>query len=263
MATKTPTINFAELPSIIIDPSLYEPQLPRPHTLLETVCETFIGVTRVLVVITFSGTAAFSGAHVWMGHQFPLERAAARGVQPAEPAVAVPSSRAVPTKRVVAMDLQLAAPGAGATCGPRTVSAPGTCVPSDAAPHAVAHARASRPLLDVALGVRTARRMLALNRLDEAEAAYRKVLVVDEHQPAALTGLARIHLARGALDDALVLAQRAVELAPDQASGQLALGDALRAKGVRPAQEAQADAAPQAVAEQAAPGVDNGEPQSL
>jgi tetratricopeptide (TPR) repeat protein len=263
MATKAPPTNFADEPSIIIDPSVY---VPEQRWLLQTVCETFIDVTRVLVAITLSGTAAFSIAHVLMERHFALEQpAAARAQVRMANAVGAlsrpPASVAGPG--AVSMDLNFASAPAGSCAA----QASALCTQSEAAPSAPVAARAKlvRPVVDVAAGVRTARRMLALNRLDEAEAAYRKVLVVDEHQPAALTGLARIHLARGALDDALVLAQRAVELAPDQASGQLALGDALRAKGVRPAGDAQAqvELAAHPAQEQAAPGAEDLVPQSL
>jgi tetratricopeptide (TPR) repeat protein len=241
MATKAPPTNFADEPSIIIDPSVY---VPEQRWLLQTVCETFIDVTRVLVAVTLSGTAAFSIAHVMMEQHFALERPAAER----EPGRTESAARALSTAPAniagvgsVATDWKFAA-APESSCG---TQASALCTQPEAVTSApvAARTKAPRPVVDVAAGVRTARRMLALNRLDEAEAAYRKVLVVDERQPAALTGLARIHLARGALDDALVLAQRAVELAPDQAGGQLALGDALRAKGVRPAGDAQVEVA--------------------
>lgn len=243
MATKAPNTNFADEPSIIIDPCVYVP-VPEQRWLLQTVCETFIDVTRVLVAVTLSGSAAFSIAHVLMERHFALEGPAATRVQ-VRMESAVPA-RSTPPASVaggggVAMDLNFAS-APPASCGAQASALCTQAAATTPAPVA-ARAKLARPAVDVAAGVRTARRMLALNRLDEAEAAYRKVLVVDEHQPAALTGLARIHLARGALDDALVLAQRAVELAPDQAGGQLALGDALRAKGVRPEGDAQAELA--------------------
>lgn len=260
MATKAPHTNFADEPSIIIDPSLYVPE--RQRWLLQTVCETFIDVTRVLVALTFSGTVAFTGAQLLMDHQFGLEQAAAvRALVPFERVAraAAPAPRAADARRV-AMDLKLpsAPPPVEVPCGPSGPEAAALCRPAEAAPPEPAppaqKAKSARPAVDIAAGVRTARRMLALNRLDEAEAAYRKVLVVDEHEPAALTGLARVHLARGAIDEALILAQRAVEIAPDQASGQLALGDALRAKGVRPAPEARLEGVSPAPAERAAAG---------
>jgi hypothetical protein len=270
MATKAPNTNFADEPSIIIDPSLYVPEEKR--WLLQTVCETFIDVTRVLVAVTFSGTAAFSGAQLVMEHQFSLEDRTSPGVLALVPndqrAPATPSARASAGRRV-SMDLKLAAgaPVVSVPCGARGPEAVALCVPTAPPTTPVAATPRSKPAraaIDVAAGVRAARRMLALNRLDEAEAAYRKVLVVDEHQPAALTGLARIHLARGERDEALILAQRAVEIAPDQASGQLALGDALRAKGVQsaPALQAQADTTSPAGQQQVAAS-DAQPPQSL
>jgi len=243
MATKAPAANFADEPSIIIDPSVYVPEQPR--WLLETVCETFIDVTRVLVAVTFSGTVAFSGAHALMEHRFaPPQPTALALVESAPRAEPLPRASSAQQRPSVAMDLKLAPASELPICEQRSAQAPGQCTGA-AAPGAVS-APAKRAVIDVAAGVRMARRMLALNRLDEAEAAYRRVLVVDEHHPAALTGLARVHLARGALDDALVLAQRAVEIAPEQAGGQLALGDALRAKGLHasaPAAQARVEAA--------------------
>jgi tetratricopeptide (TPR) repeat protein len=81
--------------------------------------------------------------------------------------------------------------------------------------------------------------LLATNRLEEAAAAYRRVLAVREHEPAALSGLARVQLARGQLDEARALAQLAVAVAPDQAGAHLALGDVLRAQGARAPAELQ------------------------
>src|SRR5688500_4335658 len=89
MASPSPrNTNFADEPSIIIDPSLY---VPERRFLLQTLCETFIDATRVLVMVTLSGTTAFGVAQALMRQEAGLDRPPTRvpAALPAEAAASV------------------------------------------------------------------------------------------------------------------------------------------------------------------------------
>jgi hypothetical protein len=212
------------LPSIIIHPSLYKPER---HFWLQRVCEGFMELTRIAVVVTLVGTATAGVAHVIERRALPAHEtirvvpADCTQVAPA-PAITATASEAIVSSP----------PPVGAS--PSVLAASDDARPRVAAPLS----KPARRVFDVADSVRYARRMFALNRLEEAELAYRRVLAASDRQLAALVGLSRVLLARGQHAEAEALAERAVAQAPDQAASQLALGDALRARGESEASEA-------------------------
>jgi predicted negative regulator of RcsB-dependent stress response len=276
----SPETKSPELPTIIIDPSLYEPE---KREVIPAASGGLARLTRVTIAVTAVGaatygisqmgavdsilrrtqvsalTSVFSEDSGERAHQ--AVRAAtpspepARLVQAAEVAVAAPEAseaalagalppieeaRAVtpppPAKLAAALAV---APTAVKTVVPKPAAAEPA---SDA--QAVATKTADKGAA-IEGDVRNARRLLALNRLDQAEAAYRKVLSLKDDEPSALTGLARVQLARGQLDDALSSAMRAVAEAPKTAGTHLTLGDVLRARGDKSGAQAHYDEASQ------------------
>jgi predicted negative regulator of RcsB-dependent stress response len=304
----SPAPTKAELPTIIIDPSIYEPEHPdRPQTLYDN----FIRLTRVTLAVTAVGGATFGVAHMLeVDSLLPrvqvasLTDAVARlTAEPAEltagparaeasaPVRAIPepptptpsvqeiasehgSAPRLPGAELPSTPVPGAQPAAAETVEARepaleqkieargavreqnslalTARAP---APVNAQPIEASQARPSVPFLpdkvlkkeaSVQGELRNARRLLALNQLEAAEAAYRRVLAENEAEQAALTGLARVQLALGQLDLALASAKRAVDEAPEAASARLALADILRARGDKKGAQAHYDLAAQA-----------------
>lgn len=269
----SPDSKASDLPTIIIDPSAYQPErlplwqsiapsvrrLSRVMLFATGVGGVTIGISQVaeldslslrdhVVALTTRFSPPFKERSAKQVGALSVETIAApvlvaarvdpvpdvpQVVAPsavAEPAGVLPES---PVAEPLAAEPLAAEPVSAAPAAPVSVA---QAVP--VAPVAVAKPIVKHPL-DIQEAVRNARRMLATNRLEEAEAAYRKVLAVSDNQPAALVGLARIQLGRGQLDEALAFAQRAAAEAPDQASSHLALGDVLRARGDQAAAQAQ------------------------
>jgi tetratricopeptide (TPR) repeat protein len=232
-------------PSIIIDPSLY---LPPPRTPIGVARDVCFGLARGLMVAMLAGATVFSVAHV-LKHQTLThglvqhrEEALIMHVQAARADAADVARAEAPRPQASAMELTSAvAPSAGrpverVTNAPAMAAAPGLyeerldqraepTVEVEVAPAAEA------TNADLMSEVRAARRLLKQRRFDEAEAAFRAVLEQRSVHPAALSGLARVQLARGRFDDALHFAERAVRSAPYHGAYHLVLGDALRANG--------------------------------
>jgi hypothetical protein len=304
----SPAPTKPELPTIIIDPSIYEPEsADRPQTLYDN----FIRLTRVTLAVTAVGGATFGVAHMLeLDSLLPraqvasLTDALARlTAEPAEltagpahaeasaPALVIPEPPApAPSVQEIASEHASAPPLPNAELPSRpapgappaateTVEARGPAserniearqpaqdslaltarapAPVNAPPNEVSQTRPSVPFLpdkplkkepSVQGELRNARRLLALNQLEAAEAAYRRVLAENEAEQAALTGLARVQLALGQLDLALASARRAVDEAPEAASARLALADILRARGDKKGAQAHYDLAAQAAA---------------
>jgi tetratricopeptide (TPR) repeat protein len=280
----SPATKSTDLPTIIIDPSAYEPDRPQST---ETLYDNFIRLTRVTLAAMAVGAATFGIAHLleadsllpeaWVSALTTApprsaDKSEAReqsktndeAVQAAAPAPApVQASAQAPQEATEQIAEPATAPAeAAASALPAAEpSAPvlGASTEPSAATPALASApvNQARPTASNALAkalnktanvqdeIRNARRLLAMNQLEQAEAAYRGALALNEREPAALTGLARVQLARGELDDALASALRAVEKAPDFASAQLTLGDVLRARGDKTGAQAHYDQAAQ------------------
>ena len=227
--------NRAEEPSIIIHPSLYERDR---RFLLQTVCETFIEMARILAIVALPATLVYEVAQARL-HQQPREDHSAahpllvRKVHPEERGPEAP----LHSKANAEVFFQTAS----CAYSPRTMPATASPEPPSAAKSAAVakgrphndSASSATVTVNLASGVRTARRMLALNRLDAADKAYRAVLSVDSHQTAALMGLSRVRLIRGDLDEALSLAQQAVETDPEHIGSRLILADVLRSRGAK------------------------------
>lgn len=214
-----------DLPTIIIHPSLYQPER---RFLLQRVCEGFLTLTKIALVVTSVGTATFA-----IGQVIETRSLAARGRSHAR-APAFESARELSTTHAYAVQSPAETPSMLRDTSALTTVTP-VAAPASPLVTEIAQGAVPKPALgrarDLMAAVRDARRMFALNRLEEAEAAYRKLLTVSDKQPAALLGLARVQLARGQLDEALELAERAVDRAPNQVSCHLTLGDVLRARG--------------------------------
>jgi tetratricopeptide (TPR) repeat protein len=260
----SPATQSADLPTIIIDPMLYEPEPPSQS---QTAYGYLIRLTRVTLAATAVGTATLGVAYV-TGLDSLLSKLQVGAATTALSGRATPKAQSrsatlAPPVRQAVEQAPLALPTPEA---PVPVEAPDADEPvaidvlaagptaaalSPALARAALQARASAPVagasteLSVQAGVRNARRLLALNQLDQAEEAYRHVLTLSDNEPAALTGLARVLLARGQLDEAFTAAMRAVDKAPDVASGHLTLGDVLRARGDKAGAQAQYDQAAQ------------------
>jgi tetratricopeptide (TPR) repeat protein len=287
----SPATKSTDLPTIIIDPSAYEPDRP-PQT--QTLYDNFIRLTRVTLAATAVGTATFGVAHVldadsllpsrWVSiltTALPREadaidahgsaRAQSRAQSEAEdrtaeaaarpPELVQPSAKA-PEETPDAPEALAVEPAASALPAAEplapvlaasadsraTAALPAASDVSLARPTTTTNSAPIKPgnkTASVQEEIRNARRLLANNRLEQAEAAYRGVLTLNEREPAALTGLARVQLARGELDDALASALNAVEKAPGLASAQLTLGDVLRARGDKTGAQAHYDQAAQ------------------
>lgn len=292
----SPETKSPELPSIIIDPMLYEPELH--STLLAStpavtstpaVSGSFARLTRVTIAVAAVGaatygisqmrdvdsilpraqvsalTSLFTGGSSVQADE-PTAQVAALEPEPAPvaqeaPAVAPvpdqdplaaaaalpmiepkPLEQAEPSAPEPAIEAPIArAPAAVKPVAPKLAAAATTA--SDTAPPLAATTKPADKTAAIEDDVRNARRLLALNRLDQAEAAYRKVLSQKGGEPSALTGLARVQLARGQLDDALTSAMRAVAEAPQTAGTHLTLGDVLRARGDKSGAQAHYDQA--------------------
>ena len=288
----------AQLPTIIIDPSLYEADVPLPK---QTARGSLSRLARVTLLTGAVGGATVGLAHLLIGDSFlqdlrvaaltkllgpadndaalhaaASEEPSAHLAQPAKTAVAMepaaapdvvraeqpqaplpesPSehqtpAREAPTPAPIVAARPLPVGAASARPAPNPIDAASGEVahalvrPPVAAKHVPVAAAAARPLagaprVDVEASIRNARRLQALNQLDEAEAAYQAVLAQSGEQSAALIGLARIRLSRGQLDAALDFARRAAQQSPDQASVHLTLGDVLRARGDQPGAQAE------------------------
>jgi len=277
----SPATTKPELPTIIIDPSIYEPEHPdRPQALYDN----FIRLTRVTLAVTAVGGATFGLAHMLeLDSLLPRAQvasltdalpgltaepakittapahaqtsAAARIIR--EPPAPTPSIHEMASEHPTAPQLpsvelpSTPEPAPAETSVVLTARAP---APVNVELNEVSQARPSVPILAIKKEpsfqgeLRNARRLLALNQLEAAEAAYRRVLAENEAEQAALTGLARVQLALGQLDLALASAKRAVNEAPEAASARLALGDILRARGDRKAAQAHYDLAAQPTA---------------
>ncbi len=230
--TPPPHANFHDEPSIIIDPSLY---LPERRGLLQIVCDTFLDVTRSVLVLSLAAVTVFSVVHVIRCRSLSAQAPAAA---PFLLQIAAPGQA----------EVQLTAP---APAGPgllerdlaeaiteRIALDDGLSVRRAPLP-APARVRTASSPCAVVIDVRTGQRLLALKRFDEAERAFLDALALRTGQPAALAGLARVRLARGDLEQARTLAERAVDGAPYQASYHVTLGDVLRLAGETSAADAQ------------------------
>lgn len=217
---RRPNSQHQPLPSIIIHPSLYKPER---RFWLQRVCEGFIELARVAVIVTVVGTATAGVAHL-------IERRthAAHETIRVVPSDCLQPALAPRTEPLVDQGSVASASGA-ADSDFLAATDPRTRVPAQGI--ALLAAKPAKRVIDLSESVRYARRMFALNRLEEAELAYRKVLAASDRQLSALVGLARVLLARGQHVEAEALAQRAVAQAPEQAASQLTLGDVLRARG--------------------------------
>jgi tetratricopeptide (TPR) repeat protein len=275
----SPATQSADLPTIIIDPSAYEPERPlEAHSLHDNLRR----LTRVTLAATLVGTATIGIAHVLEVDSLLSSKLvsalttapAAQANDNAEAPVSVAEHDAVPAPTSATLaalapaqfdafsagtparfdgapDAPPAAPAealsreevAAEATTAATAAAPG--LPQTRPGTGVALAKVVSKPASLQDEVRNARRLLALNRLEEAEAAYRKVLALNDGEHAALTGIARVQLARGQLDDALASALRAVDKAPEVASVHLTLGDVLRSRGDKAAAQAEYDQAAQ------------------
>ncbi len=273
--TPAPHATFRDEPSIIVDPSLY---LPERRCFLQVVCDAFLDITRAVLVIALAGVTVFSVVHVIRRRSLTRVPAAPYVIQVADrsqadmqlasagmiglgrleqeiPADRVGGAFGDALNRMRAPSLVEARAGARersdveARAGVRErndvevrsdeddVLRPGPArVRIASLPSAIPTPRRA---LDVVIDIRTGQRMLAQRRFDEAERAFLDALALRTGQPAALSGLARVNLARGELDKAFSLAQRAVTAAPNQASYHLTLGDVLRVSGDASAADAQ------------------------
>ncbi|HEX6245456.1 MAG TPA: tetratricopeptide repeat protein [Polyangiales bacterium] len=267
-----------QLPTIIIDPSLYEADAPLP----KPSARGGIGrLARVTLLTGAVGGATVGLAHLLIGDSFlqdlrvaaltklvgPADNDAAlhdlrahdRSAGLAQPAKRAAAIESEPTEAASAKQAQTAMDEAAGDTPPLeaapdtplpALTAPPAAVPASAplreqveplaarpaepakrAVVAVARPVVGAPRVDIEASIRSARRLQALNQLEEAETAYQAVLAQSAGQSAALVGLARIKLSRGQLDAALDFAQRAAREAPDLANVHLTLGDVLRARG--------------------------------
>lgn len=92
-------------------------------------------------------------------------------------------------------------------------------------------ARSGRHAGDVTRLLHDAQRSHRANRLREAQALYEEILEIEPLQPYAWRGLAMLAWHTGALDTALKLLAKTVELAPDVADFRLQYASALHKKG--------------------------------
>jgi tetratricopeptide (TPR) repeat protein len=299
----SPATKSADLPTIIIDPSAYEPEHPvRSHTVYDSV----LRLTRVTLAVAAVGGATFAFAQMLdvdsllsspqvsaltsvfakpanknsesrsapASEQGPVSAPALQELPAREtallgdtlapetaladdrlaleeptavddglahavaPADEGPEASPPPVQKPVAIKVR-AAEGIAAT------ATPAARLPASQAP-STAGATLTKPVqktTDIQEEIRNARRLLATNRLEQAEAAYRNVLALNDSEPTALLGLARVQLARGQTDEALLSATRAIDKAPAGASAYLTLGDILRARGDKQAAQLQYDRA--------------------
>ncbi len=284
----SPATTKPELPTIIIDPSIYEPEhVERPQTLITN----FMRLTRVTLALTAVGGATIGVAHMLeLDSLLPRAEVAALtdaftrltakpgklsttakqtevvARPPIVPEPSAPAAAEAPAPSQTVPDVARAAPGTSlsdvfhaqlAGAAPAPAELPKVIAAQAQAPAEPGQVNPARPSVPVVLDksvnkepsiqseLRNARRLLALNQLEAAETAYRRVLEENEGEQAALTGLARVQLALGRLDLALASAKRAVDEAPEAASARLALGDILRARGDRKAAQAHYDLAAQ------------------
>jgi predicted Zn-dependent protease len=79
--------------------------------------------------------------------------------------------------------------------------------------------------------LRAAIRHLGQRHFEEAEEGFRAVLAERPRHPGALSGMSRLELSRGRLDEALALARRAVSAAPGQPHYHVVLAEVLGAMG--------------------------------
>ena len=225
-------------PTIIVDPTMF---LPPPRTPAGVARDVAFGLARGLVVALLAGATVFSVAHV-LKHQtlthgladsredtLVVRVQAARAEaevarRPQASAMEFTSSVAPSLSPVSTSSPLAAAPGLLEERLDQRAEEPAPA-PVEAAPKAAAASS------DLMAEVRSARRLLKARRFEEAEAAFRAVLDQRSTHPAALSGLARVELARGHLEDALHYAERAVRSAPYQGAYHLVLGDALKANG--------------------------------
>jgi tetratricopeptide (TPR) repeat protein len=258
----SPASEPAQLPTIIIDPSLYAADVPLPK---QSARAGLGRLARVTLLTSAVGGATVGLSHLPWSDSFPHDLEVAsltkliRQVDHATAShSALPDDRRVPLAQA-AKSAAPALPGAEAglnaeaaaaaavtdegpspiELAPEALAAPVAAAPVGEPPQAVIkqalvgpnrlRVGAARP--DLETNLRNARRLHALNQLEGAAAAYQAVLDQHAEQSTALVGLARIHLAWGQLEAALELAQRAVLATPDQPNVHLTLGDILRARG--------------------------------
>jgi predicted Zn-dependent protease len=224
-------------PSIIVDPTMFLPPPRTPAGIARDVC---FGLARGLVIALLAGATVFSVAHV-LKHQ-TLTHGLAQGredtlivrVQTAHAEeLAVheaprPQAHAMEFTSSVAPSLGLERASSPLAAAPELLE---ERLDQRAAAIAAPEANSKVVVPDLMSEVRAGRRFLKARRFDEAEATFRAVLEQRSTQPAALSGLARVELARGHLEDALHYAERAVRAAPYQGAYHLVLGDALKANG--------------------------------
>lgn len=222
-------------PSMVIDPGLYrDVQGPRPGLGHRVVKATLLTV-RTLACAGVVAVTLFSVAHAdkWLSRGHGSAHAAeTRFVN--EPtlakhsavvgAISTPEARAPELVRAEGPEPQEAAPTAPVL---KVEPAGATSAQAPLTTQAQGVASAAESLHDA---LRSGRRALNQQKLDQAEAAYQSVLVDRKRHPGALAGMARVSMARGDLDEALRFAQLAVESAPSHAVYHLTLADVLRAR---------------------------------
>jgi Flp pilus assembly protein TadD len=226
-------------PTIIVDPTMFLPPPRTPAGIARDVC---FGMARGLVVALLAGATVFSVAHV-LKHQ-----TLTHGLSDSREDTLVVHVQAARAEAELARRPQASAMEFTSSVAPSlsSVEHVSTSSPIAASPglleerldaRAEAPAAAPAPVAskttaaEMMAEVRAARRLLKARRFEEAESAFRSVLDQRSTHPAALSGLARVELARGHLEDALHYAERAVRSAPYQGAYHLVLGDALKANG--------------------------------
>jgi len=196
-------------PSIVIDPGLYTDARPR---LGKRVLWTSFAVVRTLACVGVLAVTLFAIAHAdqWLANGHGDAHASETPAATRSVAAASPS----PVVRELAVEVGAAPSVAQAIAEAAPAAGEGDMSEEDL------HER-----------LRRGSRFLHQRRLDEADAAYAEVLAARASHPGALSGRARVQLARGELDRALKLAQQSVRSAPSHAVYRLTLADILRACG--------------------------------
>lgn len=240
-------------PTIIVDPSLY---LDPPRTALGVLRDVSFQIARAIIVSALAGATVFSVAHVLkhqtLTHGLHAPRLdevvvrvnAARAELMGERseialASAVEPQAPRPEPRAHKLEPQVYA------AAPKVVSSAAPDRPASEEPSTMAQADSAVKNEELLARVRDGRRYVVQKRYEEAEAAFREVLAKRPRHPGALAGLARVSLVRGNLDEALSLAERAVQAAPYQAAYHVVLGDVLRASGNSLAAQTEYDLAQQ------------------
>lgn len=223
-------------PSIVIDPSLLSDMRPPAPSLGRRLARVTLTAVRTIACASVVGVTLFSVAHAdkWLAKGHHNSAHAAESVT--QPTVA-------PTPLVEDLEVHADMPAAQA------IAAVHQPLPVPVAPVAqverLEQAATEAPSLSeqndaaelaaeeeaVRTALRTGRRALMHNRVEDAEAAYGSILAHRPRHPGALAGLARVGLARGDLDTAYKFAQQAVRFAPAHAVYHTTLADVLRARG--------------------------------